>query len=170
MLPSLRKIAAKLLTELARIKMVGRKAHFRLLGPFTNFQDLLSLLAVQKLLLALEKVRRHLVEKKGKEEGGPIVRKRERFRILVNLIGKKQDQDSTEVWEEKTPRATATKERDKETPSENAENGGAGEKDETTKDNSNHVETGDEVWLLARSLNSCSYWFCTVNDRRCGRG
>jgi hypothetical protein len=57
---------------------------------------------LQKILLALERVRRHLVEKKGKEEV-PLVRKRERLRLLVNLLGMKADQDSAEVWEERRP-------------------------------------------------------------------
>lgn len=52
------------------------------------------------MLLALEKVRRHLVEKKNREEL-PQVRKRERFRLLINLLGSAQEQDSTEVWEER---------------------------------------------------------------------
>jgi hypothetical protein len=55
---------------------------------------------LQKMLLALEKVRRHLVEKKNREEL-PQVRKRERFRLLINLLGSAQEQDSTEVWEER---------------------------------------------------------------------
>lgn len=60
------------------------------------------------------------MEKKGKqEEGGPLVRKRERFRMLINLIGKKQDQDSTEVWEEKS------RENKEEEPQVNSEGTGA---------------------------------------------
>lgn len=98
------------------------------------------------------------MEKKGKkEDGGPPIRKRERFRLLINMIGRKEDQDSTEVWEEKS-RSTAPKEA--EGTASNASEEATAEKvtEEKSQNAENHSEAdqtkAEEVPLLPPPLNS----------------